>query len=135
MVVAVGLTLVEPLVDVDVNVPGAMAMLVAPVVAQLSMLLVPESMLVGAAVKDVTFGAEPPGEVAAPQPASPTQASRVRTSAQRSSPAELGPHELSLFLQNELGESIPEPFVANGHTSLVIFDLSCLLVASTESDY
>jgi hypothetical protein len=117
-----------------VNVPGVMVILVAPVVAQFSMLLVPEFMLVGAAVKDVTFGAEPLGEVAAPQPASPTQASRARTSAKRSSPPELSPHGLSLFLQNELGESIPEPFVADDHTSLVISDLSCLLVASTESD-
>jgi len=112
-----------------------MAILVAPVVAQFSMLLVPEFMLVGAAVKDVTFGAEPPGEVAAPQPTSPTQASRARTSAQRCSPPELSPHGLSLFLQNKVGESIPESFVADGHTSLVIPDLSCLLVASTESDY
>jgi hypothetical protein len=134
VVVTVGLSLVEPLVDVDVNVPGVMAILVAPVVAQFSMLLVPEFMLVGAAVKDVTFGAEPPGEVDAPQPASPTQTRRARVSAKRSSPPELSPHWLSLFLQNELRESIPEPFVADGHTSLVISELSCLLVASTESD-
>ena len=56
MVVAVGLTLVEPLADVDVNVPGVMAMLVAPVVAQLSVLLEPEVMLVGLAVKEVMVG-------------------------------------------------------------------------------
>jgi hypothetical protein len=51
VVVAVGLTLVEPLADADVNVPGVMAMLVAPVVAQLSVLLKPEVMLAGLAVK------------------------------------------------------------------------------------
>ena len=56
MVVAVGLTLVEPLADVDVNVPGVMAMLVAPVVAQLSVLLEPEVMLVGLAVKELIVG-------------------------------------------------------------------------------
>ena len=56
MVVAVGLTLVEPLADVDVNVPGAMAMLVAPVVAQVSVLLEPEVMLVGLAVKELIVG-------------------------------------------------------------------------------
>jgi hypothetical protein len=56
VVVAVGLTLVEPLADVEVNVPGVMAMLVAPVVAQLSVLLAPELMLVGFAVKDVIAG-------------------------------------------------------------------------------
>jgi hypothetical protein len=119
---------------VDVNVPGVMAIPVAPVVAQFSMLLAPGFTLVGDAVKDVTFGAEPLDEVAAPQPTSPTQASRARTSGQRSSPAESSPQGLSLFLQNELGESIRDPFVADGHTSLVIADLSCLLVASTESD-
>jgi hypothetical protein len=56
VVVAVGLTLVEPLVDVDVNVPGVMAILVAPVVAQVSVLLEPEAMLVGLAVKELIVG-------------------------------------------------------------------------------
>ena len=56
MVVAVGLTLVEPLADVDVNVPGVMARLVAPVVAQLSVLLEPEVILVGLAVKELIIG-------------------------------------------------------------------------------
>ena len=36
MVVAVGLTLVEPVAEVDVNVPGAIPILVAPVVDQFS---------------------------------------------------------------------------------------------------
>jgi hypothetical protein len=52
----VGVAVVEPLADVDVNVPGVMAMLVAPVVAQLSVLLEPEAMLVGFAVKEVIVG-------------------------------------------------------------------------------
>lgn len=56
MVVAVGLTFVEPLADVEVNVPGVMASLVAPVVAQLKVLLEPEVMLVGLAVKEVMVG-------------------------------------------------------------------------------
>ena len=56
MVVAVGLTLVEPLADADVNVPGVMAMLVAPVVAQLRVLLEPELMVVGLAVKELMVG-------------------------------------------------------------------------------
>ncbi len=51
-----GLTLVEPLADVDVKVPGVMAMLVAPVVDQLSVLLEPEEMLVGLAVKELMVG-------------------------------------------------------------------------------
>jgi hypothetical protein len=56
VVVAVGLTLVEPLADADVNVPGVMAILVAPVAAQLSMLLEPEVILVGLAVKELIVG-------------------------------------------------------------------------------
>ena len=56
MVVAVGLSLVEPLANVDVNVPGVMAITVAPVVAQLSVLLEPEVILVGLALKDLIVG-------------------------------------------------------------------------------
>ena len=56
MVVAVGLTLVEPLADVDVNVPGVMAILVAPLVTQLSVLLEPEVIVVGLAVKALMIG-------------------------------------------------------------------------------
>jgi len=59
VVVAVGLTLVEPLADVDVNVPGVMAMLVAPLVAQLNTLLEPELILVGLAVKALIVGLLP----------------------------------------------------------------------------
>jgi hypothetical protein len=94
MVVAAGLMLVEPLAEVDVNVPGVMAILVAPAAAQLSVLLVPELMLVGLAVKEVIVGPEsfPGGELdegaEPPQPDSPTQANRIRTSAQGSSPKE-----------------------------------------------
>jgi hypothetical protein len=103
-------------VVVAVNVPGVMAMLVAPAAAQFSALLVPEFMLAGIAVKDVIVGTEtfPAGvfdEVPGTQPDRPTQASRVRTSAQRSSPEELSPGELDIFLQLELGESICNPFV------------------------
>jgi flagellar biosynthesis protein FliR len=56
VVVAVGLTLVDPLADVDVNVPGVMAMLLAPLVAQLNVLLEPEAMFVGLAVKELMAG-------------------------------------------------------------------------------
>ena len=52
----VGLTLVEPLAEVDVNVPGVMAILVAPVVVQLKVLLEPEVILVGLAVKELIVG-------------------------------------------------------------------------------
>jgi hypothetical protein len=56
VVVAVGLSLFDPLADVDVNVPGVMARLVAPVVAQLSVLLEPEVIAVGLAVKALITG-------------------------------------------------------------------------------
>jgi flagellar biosynthesis protein FliR len=46
----------EPLADVDVNVPGVMAMLVAPLVDQLSVLLEPEVIFVGLAVKELMLG-------------------------------------------------------------------------------
>jgi hypothetical protein len=56
VVVAVGLTLVEPLADVEVNVPGVMASLLAPVVTQLSVLLEPAVILEGLAVKELISG-------------------------------------------------------------------------------
>jgi len=85
VVVTVGLTLVEPVADVDVNVPGVMAILAAPATIQLSVLLVPELMLVGSAVKEAIVGAEPfpVGEVVEPQPVSSTQINKImKTSAQ-----------------------------------------------------
>ena len=54
-----GLKLVEPFVDVDVNVPGVMAMLVDPEVAQLTVLLEPEFMVVGFAENELIDGDEP----------------------------------------------------------------------------
>jgi hypothetical protein len=95
VVVAVGLMLVEPLADADVYVPGVMARLVAPADAQLSVLLVPEFMLVGFAVKEVIVGAEPFPEdeldELVPQPSGPTQTARLRTREQRCTPEELSP--------------------------------------------
>ena len=41
----------------DVNVPGVMAIVVAPLVVQLNMLLEPELILVGLAVKELIVGA------------------------------------------------------------------------------
>lgn len=117
MVVAVGLMLVEPLADVEVNVPGVMARLVAPVVVQLSVLLVPELTLVGFAVKEVIAGAEPfsEGELDAdvePQPASPAHANRtiVKHSALRPNRGELSRRERNQFLTGEQVESMRTPF-------------------------
>jgi hypothetical protein len=56
VVVEVGLTLVDPLAEVEVKFPGVIAMLVAPVADQLSVLLEPEEILVGFAVKELIDG-------------------------------------------------------------------------------
>lgn len=53
---AVGLTVVEPMAVVEVKVPGVMAMDVAPVVDQLRVVLAPEVMLVGLALKQQMSG-------------------------------------------------------------------------------
>jgi hypothetical protein len=52
----VGFTVNVPLGESDLNVPGVMAMMVAPVVAQVSLLLAPVSMLAGLAVNAVIVG-------------------------------------------------------------------------------
>ena len=98
------------------NVPGAMAIFVAPVVTQLNVLIAPEFMLAGIAAKDVIAGAEPfpEGEfdkLDAAQPTRPTQTDKVRTSAQRSRPEELSLRDLSLIPRNELDTSMRNPFV------------------------
>lgn len=76
----------------DVNVPGVIAMLVAPVVVQLSVLLEPDLMLAELAVKDAIVGAEPVSGmvvvgsgllVEPPQLVRPIHASRTRATAQR----------------------------------------------------
>ena len=59
MVVAVGLTLVDPLAEVEVNVPGVIAIVVALLVAQLRLLLDPEPILVGFAEKELIVGLLP----------------------------------------------------------------------------
>ena len=63
MVVAVGLTVVEPPGNVDVNVPGVMKMLADPVVAQLSVLLDPDRMAALLAVKELMTGLLPASTV------------------------------------------------------------------------
>ena len=65
------------------NEPGAMAMLVAPVVAQVRVLLAPEFMPVGFAVKEPIVGTEPclGDEVDVPQFRRPAQVRMIRISA------------------------------------------------------
>ncbi len=52
----VGLTFVEPLDADDVKLPGVIAIVVAPFVAQLSLLLDPDVMLAGLALNEVIVG-------------------------------------------------------------------------------
>jgi hypothetical protein len=116
VVVAVGVTLVDPLAEVDVNVPGVIAILAAPLVAQLSVALAPEVMLVGFAVKELIAGPElfPDDEFdeLVPQPSSAAPASRIRPSVQRRRPEELIPRELIAFLQSHSHVLMHNPFVA-----------------------
>jgi hypothetical protein len=56
VVVAVGLTLVDPLADVEVKEPGVMPILVGPEVIQLSVLLEPDVMLEGLAMNELIVG-------------------------------------------------------------------------------
>src|ERR1700722_9922993 len=83
----VGLTLVEPPAELDVKLPGVMAIVVAPLADQLTVLLAPELMLVGLAENEVIEGFEvlfPDDAVDAPlQPANQTQTDRTNISAQR----------------------------------------------------
>jgi hypothetical protein len=111
VVVAVGLTFIDPVADVDVNVPGVMAILVAPAVAQLSVLLAPEFMPVGLAAKELIVGSEriAGDEFEEPQSTSPRQAKRMRINAQRFDREELSSRQLNLFRPNELVESMRNP--------------------------
>jgi len=52
----VGLTLVEPVAELEVKVPGVIEIVVAPEVDQLRLLLEPESMPAGLAVKELIVG-------------------------------------------------------------------------------
>ena len=83
-----GLTLVEPLANVVVKLPGVMAMVVAPFVDQLSLLLEPAFTVVGFAANEEIVGAEPlPGggftEDMREQLVSPRLASRIRSRARK----------------------------------------------------
>jgi hypothetical protein len=110
----VGVIVVEPLADVDVNDPGVMAMLEAPVAAQLSELLVPKLMLAGFAAKEVIIGAAPVPlgalvELVEPQPASAAQANRISASKLNFSLEESRPGAPRKCLPKKLAETMPCP--------------------------
>lgn len=84
VVVSAGLTLVVPLADAEVNVPGVMAIVVAPFVSQIRVVLSPGSMPAGLAVKEVMAGIVPlsDDELDEPQPGNPAKHNRTTTRAQ-----------------------------------------------------
>jgi hypothetical protein len=87
-VVAAGLTFIDPFADVEVNVPGVMAIVVALLVAQASMLLAPELIPEGLAVKEVIAGIVPlsGAKFDAPQPEKPAHINKMRATAQSFGP-------------------------------------------------
>jgi hypothetical protein len=99
-----------------VKVPGVMAILVAPVAAQLNVLLLPEFILAGAAVKDVITGTEPlpVGDfvrVAPVHPASDAHARRVRASAIRLNLEEFTPRVMDSLSQHKSGKPMRNSFL------------------------
>ena len=117
VVVAAGLMLAEPLAAVEVKVPGVMAMLVAPETDQLSLLLDPEAMLAGFAMKEAICGAVPCGagvlwEVAAAQPARAAQQMSVESSAQTPNPGKPRLQKPDLLMRIGFGECMAAPSVA-----------------------
>lgn len=106
MVVAAGLTLIEPLADVDVNVPGVMAIDVAPVAVQVNVLLAPELIPAGLAANAEMVGVGPRSvdEFDEPQPDSPTRAMRMRTDLQALAAETIGPQEMRSSMHVEFVE-------------------------------
>jgi hypothetical protein len=105
VVVAVGLTLIDPVAAVDVNVPGVMAMVVAPLAVQLSVLPAPALTLVGFAVNAVIAGIAPfPDDEVLdelpPQPNNPKQTTN-RALAQTTNLTEFPACERNLRSQTE----------------------------------
>ena len=81
-----GLTVVDPLAEVEVKLPGVIAIVVAPLVDQLSVALDLELMPVGFAENEEIVGIVvfPEAELDAPQLTNTAEASRIRTRAKTS---------------------------------------------------
>ena len=117
MVVAVGLTLIEPLADEELKLPGAIETAVAPFVVQFNVLLAPELMVLGFGVKDAIVGADAvPGfwfmglaALPPPQPARPAKPSNTKAMAKRSSPEHSRHREPKLPPQTALDEPMRVP--------------------------
>jgi hypothetical protein len=115
VVATVGFTIIEPFANADVNVPGVMAMLAAPLVVQLNVVLAPELMLVGFAVKEMIAGDWPASgieviEVNELQATSPAKTKEMRIGEQSPGREEIGPEKSSLLPQEERVECMRSPF-------------------------
>jgi hypothetical protein len=122
--VEVGVTLVEPLAELDVKLPGAMAIVVAPLADQFSVLLMPELRLVGLAVNEAMEGFVPLGPDdpvdAPPQPSNAAQSNRTNSSAERLAVENRDP-KCSLFPRREFTTSIACPFKPAHAGYLLVF--------------
>jgi hypothetical protein len=116
-VVEVGLTLVVPFAEVEENAPGAMATVVAPGVFQLSVLLAPELIPVGLAVKEVIVGSElfseesEEDEIDEPQPANAPHTHKIRASPQERVSQAVSSKDLNFLLERNLAEFMRTPSV------------------------
>jgi len=118
---------VEPVKDVEVKVPGVMAMLVAPVVTQLRVLLEPATMFGALAVKETIAGLVT-SEVndGFEQPGIPKQAKRRRARAARPGFKELIMDKPCLLPESEFLESIDHLFaLAKVGESKAVAGISC----------
>ena len=117
VVVADGLNDVEPVAEVDAKLPGVMVTLVAPEVAQLSVVLPPAAMLAGLAEKDVIVGAEVcvtvSFDVAFPQPTGPVQVERSTANPQMPILGQTDPAIPSHLLKLDSNESMRNPSVVS----------------------
>jgi hypothetical protein len=116
VVVADGLKDVEPVAEVDAKLPGVMVTLVAPEVAQLSVVSVPEVMLAGLAEKDAMVGAgvcvTVPVDAPFPQPTGPPQVERSKTNPQMPVFGQTDEASQSHLLEFDSNESMRNPSVA-----------------------
>lgn len=114
VVVAGGLKDVEPVAEVDAKFPGVMVRLVAPEVAQLSVVLVPAMMLAGLAEKDAMVGAEVcltvSVEVPFPQPTGPPQIERSNANPQMPVFGQTDEASPCHLLEFDSNESMRNPF-------------------------
>lgn len=113
VVVAEGLIDIEPVAEVDAKFPGVMVTLVAPEVAQLSVVPPPAVTLAGLAEKDAMVGAGVCVTVSVDtplQPSGPPRAKRSRANPQRPSFGKTDPATPYHLLKRDLLESMRNPF-------------------------